>query len=210
MKKIIYTRPDGGLSVVHPAEGSRLAKWVVLEGGDALVGMRTGVIELSKEMIDAALGGIETIMGVANVPRRVDEFLRHWPVAGAIAEWAETEDEFVARIAAKDVPADAIDRQFVDEFAIPTDRTFRNAWKAGTGNVEHDIPKCKELAHNMRREKRVAELAPLDDIIAKQIPGNNFQQVEAQRQVIREKYASMQTAIDAAQDVAAIKAALGL
>lgn len=121
----------------------------------------------------------------------------------------ETDDEFAARIGQKDAPA-GVPVQIVDESAIPSDRTFRQAWKAGVVKVEHDIPKCKVIAHEKRRAMRAAELAPLDDIIAKQIPGNNPQQVEVQRQVIRDKYAAVQTAIDAAQDVETIKAALGL
>ena len=108
------------------------------------------------------------------------------------------------------LPPSATDTRLIDDSEIPADRTFRNAWITSNGKIEHDIAKCKELAHNMRRERRAAELAPLDDIIVKQIPGNNLQQVEAQRQAVRDKYAAMQTAIDAAQDVAAIKAAIGL
>ena len=184
MKKIFYTRVDGGLSVVHPSEGARLANWITLTDGTV-------------------------VQGGARWPVPVDNILRSWPINGAVANWAETEEEFVTRIAAKDVPP-GVAYQIVDKSGIPTDRTFRDAWKAGIGKVEHDIAKCKTIAHDKRRAMRAVELAPLDDIIAKQIPGNNFQQIEAQRQVIRDKYAAMQTAIDAAQDVAVIKAALGL
>lgn len=105
------------------------------------------------------------------------------------------------------LPETAQDVRLVEDSEIPTDRTFRNAWKP---DLSVDIPKAKIIAHDKRRAMRAAELAPLDDIIAKQIPGNNPQQVEAQRQAIRDKYAAAQSAIDAAQDVAAIKAALGL
>jgi hypothetical protein len=141
-------------------------------------------------------------------PRPVDTFLRRWPVEGAVAEWAETEDEFVARIRAKDVPADATDAQIVDAEAIPTDRTFRNAWKAAPGRVEHDIPKCKAMAHERRRAMREAEFKPHDDIISKQIPGKSVAEAEAARQAIREKYDAMQAAIDLATTVEQIKAAL--
>jgi hypothetical protein len=195
MKKIIFTRPDGGVSVMGPCEGARLAFYIKLKDGKVIHhGFFKTLVEINK----------------AGKGYPVDSFLRRWPVDVEFVEWAETAAEFYARIIAKDVPKDATNVTIIDESEIPTDRTFRNAWKAAPGRVEHDIPKCKELAHNMRREKRAAELAPLDDIIAKQIPGNNPQQVEAQRQVIRDKYAAIQTAIDAAQDVETIKAALGL
>lgn len=62
----------------------------------------------------------------------------------------------------------------------------------------------------MRRAARAAEFAPYDDIIAKQIPGMDAAYIEAARQAIRDQYAEMQDAIDAADSPAAIKAALGL
>lgn len=71
-----------------------------------------------------------------------------------------------------------------------------------------NIDKAKVVAHDMRRAARAEEFRPYDDAIAKQIPGQ-AEGAEAARQVIREKYAAMQTAIDAAQDVDGIKAALG-
>ena len=68
--------------------------------------------------------------------------------------------------------------------------------------------KAKIIGHGIRRAARTAEFAPLDEVIAKQIPGTDALAVEALRQAVREKYASMQAAIDAAADVGAIKAAL--
>lgn len=121
----------------------------------------------------------------------------------------ETDDEFASRIGRKDAPA-GVPKLIVDESSIPQDRTFRAAWKFTPQGVDHDINKCKVIAHEKRRLMRSAELAPLDDLISKQIPGSNFQQIEAQRQVIRDKCAAVQTAIDAAQDMTGIKAALGL
>ena len=55
-----------------------------------------------------------------------------------------------------------------------------------------NINKAKVIAHNMRREARSVEFSPLDAVIAKQIPGTDVQQVEAERQTIRDKYAAMQ------------------
>ena len=71
-----------------------------------------------------------------------------------------------------------------------------------------NIDKAKAVAHDMRRAARAEEFKPYDDAIAKQIPGQ-AESAEAARQAIREKYAAMQTAIDAAQDVDGIKTALG-
>lgn len=71
-----------------------------------------------------------------------------------------------------------------------------------------NIDKAKAIGHDMRRAKREEEFAPLDAAIMKQIPGVDAQAAEAARQVIRNKYATIQTQIDAATTPEAIKAAL--
>ena len=52
------------------------------------------------------------------------------------------------------------------------------------------------------------EFKPHDEVIMKQIPGNDYTQAEAARQAIRDKYAVMQNAINAATNVEEIKAVL--
>ncbi len=73
-----------------------------------------------------------------------------------------------------------------------------------------NMDKAKVVAHNIRRDKRQEEFAPLDAIIMKQIPGQSFESVEQQRQVIRDKYAVMQNEINSAQTPEEIKKALGI
>lgn len=73
-----------------------------------------------------------------------------------------------------------------------------------------NIEKAKEIGHAIRREKRAKEFAPLDDVIAKQMPGADFDAVEAERQAIRDRYAVIQIAIDGAATPEGIKAALGM
>jgi len=68
-----------------------------------------------------------------------------------------------------------------------------------------NINKARAITHDLRRAARSDELAPLDAVIAKQIPGTDAETAEASRQVIRDKYAETQAAIDAATDVAALK-----
>lgn len=72
-----------------------------------------------------------------------------------------------------------------------------------------NIDKAKAIGHDMRRAARAEEFKPFDDAIAKQIPGA-AEGAEAERQAIREKYAVIQTNIDAAQTPDEIKAALGI
>ena len=71
-----------------------------------------------------------------------------------------------------------------------------------------DINKAKQIGHELRRQQRAEELAPLDEVIAKQIPGKDPAEAEAERQAIRDKYAEVQVAIDAATTPDEIKAAL--
>lgn len=66
--------------------------------------------------------------------------------------------------------------------------------------IKININKAKEISHNIRREARAKEFAPLDEVIMKQIPGTVVEAVEAERQLIRDKYAELQTEIDSAED----------
>ena len=71
-----------------------------------------------------------------------------------------------------------------------------------------NITKAKNIAHDKRRAARAEEFKPHDEIIMKQIPGADETAAEAARELIRTKYAEMQTAIDAASTVDAIKSAM--
>jgi len=90
MRKIIYTRIDGGLSVAHPVRNT--------------------------------LG--ETLTTDAEIEQRA---------------WDK-------------LPDDAINPQFVE--TVPTDRTFRNAWKAEAKVVSFDIVKAKDITKDRLRNER--------------------------------------------------------
>lgn len=110
-------------------------------------------------------------------------------------------------LALKDVPA-GVAYEIVTTDDIPSDRTFRGAWTMGECCVEHDLDKCKAIAHDKRRAKRAEEFAPFDEVIAKQIPGKDAAEAEAARQEIRVKYDAIQEAIEDATTPDEIKAAL--
>jgi hypothetical protein len=110
-------------------------------------------------------------------------------------------------LALKDVP-EGIAYKIVEEADIPSDRFFRGAWVMGDCCIEHDLGRCKDIAHDRRRAARAEEFKPFDEIIAKQIPGLDAAEAEAERQAIREKYVTIQAEIDAAEDPDQIKAAL--
>jgi hypothetical protein len=68
-----------------------------------------------------------------------------------------------------------------------------------------NLDKSKDIAHDLRRTKRAEEFAPLD--IKVTIPSESTA-AETARQAIRDKYNTMQSAIDSAQSVEQIKEAL--
>ncbi len=65
-----------------------------------------------------------------------------------------------------------------------------------------NLEKAKGIAHDKRRSARSAEFAPLD--IKATIP-SEAATAEAERQVIRDKYAQMQQKINAAPSVEDLK-----
>jgi hypothetical protein len=68
-----------------------------------------------------------------------------------------------------------------------------------------NIDKAKAVAHDKRRLARSAEFAPLD--IKATIPSESVA-AEAARQLVREKYATMQSAINSAETIEQIKTAI--
>ena len=68
-----------------------------------------------------------------------------------------------------------------------------------------NIDKAKTIAHDKRRQARSAEFAPLD--IKATIPSEAVA-AEAERALIRTKYAEMQAEIDAATTINALTACI--
>lgn len=73
--------------------------------------------------------------------------------------------------------------------------------------IRVNLDKAKAIGHEMRRAERAKEFAPLD--VKATIP-SEAAAAEAARQIVREKYAVIQTEIDAAETLDQIKAALGV
>lgn len=72
--------------------------------------------------------------------------------------------------------------------------------------IQININKAKAIAHDARRAARAKEFEPHDAVIMKQIPGVDAAAAEAARQAIRDKYAALQTQMDAAQTPDELKA----
>ena len=63
--------------------------------------------------------------------------------------------------AIKDVPS-GLSYEIVEDSAIPTDRSFRNAWKQNGKTIETDMTKAKEIHKTNIRTARETKLAELD------------------------------------------------
>jgi hypothetical protein len=63
--------------------------------------------------------------------------------------------------AIKDVPS-GLSYEIVEDSAIPTDRSFRNAWKQNSKTIETDMAKAKEIHKTNIRNARTPKLAELD------------------------------------------------
>ena len=61
----------------------------------------------------------------------------------------------------KDVPS-GLSYEIVEDSAIPTDRSFRNAWKHNSKTIETDMTKAKEIHKDKIRIARTPKLAELD------------------------------------------------
>ena len=83
-------------------------------------------------------GGISVVTPVRNTYPRIEELT----------------DEEVEQRAWDKLPDDAINPKFVEETEIPSDRTFRNAWKVEDGSVAVDMGKAKDLTKDRLRNER--------------------------------------------------------
>ena len=63
--------------------------------------------------------------------------------------------------AIKDVPS-GLSYEIVEDSVIPTDRSFRNAWKQNSKTIETDMTKAKEIHKTNIRTAREPKLAELD------------------------------------------------
>ena len=92
--------------------------------------------------------------------------------------------------------------EIVEDYVIPEDRTFREAWRwSDETGVREDLDLCKSVAHDIRRAKRSEEFRPHDELMAARIPDTDEEAVEAARQEIRERYEKIQADIDSTREV---------
>jgi len=88
--------------------------------------------------------------------------------------------------AIKDVPS-GLSYEIVEDSAIPTDRSFRNAWKQNSKTIETDMTKAKEIHKDKIRIARTPKLAELDIEFQKALEtSSSTTDIVAKKQVLRD------------------------
>ena len=67
--------------------------------------------------------------------------------------------------------------------------------------IKINVAKAKDIAHDLRRANRSVEFKPHDEVIMKQIPGNDYTAAEQARQEIRDKYVTIQNNIEQSSNI---------
>ena len=115
------------------------------------------------------------------------------------------------QIAAKDIPSgckyEIINESDVEDYfrvgigstALLFQRAITN-YDFDTKQSTYDLTMAKKVAHRKRRNRRYCEFAPHDAVVSTAIPGTS-DAAEASRALLRTKYTTMQTEIDAASTI---------
>jgi hypothetical protein len=171
-KRIVLLNTDGSIGIVTPAPNARL------------------VSRVGTETFDPPVPAYHFFRETAYL---------YEAAAQNYVEYAETEEKFVARIQAKDVPAGAIVAGVHDVSELPQDRTFRNAWTHdGKKPVVH-MDRARAIHRDMLRRARAPKLAALDIEYQKADEAGNAeakQRVSAGKKLLRD--ATADPKIDAA------------
>ena len=110
----------------------------------------------------------------------------------------------IEEIAAKDVPS-GTSYEIVDDSQIPSDRSFRDAWKQNSKTIETDMAKAKEIHKANIRNARIPKLAELDIEFQQALETSvSTTDIVSKKQALRD--APADSAIEAATDEAELKA----
>lgn len=141
MKRLVYTRPDGGVSVVCPAPefiDDLMTYGTTRQRFLAEVGQRIAAGVSAAE----AMTGAQDFFGV------------------------KTLEEALAVVRAKDIPPDAVNVHECELADLPSSRRFRNCWRqVGAAPAQVDLPLARAQRLNEIRLDRVSKLAQADAAI---------------------------------------------
>ena len=122
----------------------------------------------------------------------------------------ETEEEFLTRIMAKDVPADAANVAVIEPEELPYRGGLRDAWRqAGEAAPHVDMTLARAIRTDRVRAERDTRLAAEDIAFTRALGANDAAgqaAVEARRQALRDLPAAIQPDLDAITDPAALDA----
>ena len=97
--------------------------------------------------------------------------------------------------------------RFVEESEVPTDRTYRNAWRDTGGRIEHDMVHARELHRNLLREARAPRLAALDlAYLQADEAHDQFDKTAIAQEKQRLRDVTLDPRIEAAQSIAELQA----
>jgi hypothetical protein len=90
------------------------------------------------------------------IPAPADRLILTFPGKAPVLE---PEDAWFSRVIKRSVPADATDTQIVPRSAIPSDRTYRDAWTHRNGRVDVDMSRAREIHRHKIRIKAQGALS---------------------------------------------------
>ena len=185
-KRICYTLA-GNLSVVVPCPIERLVSRIVWGDG-----------RVSGMVVESAIWvSIAKLLGRSSMPTELMVMV------------GETDDEFAARIQAKDVPAGATGVRIIDVADLPNDRYFRNAWADNGTAIRIPITGARGVHKQRLMERRDAVMPKLrDKIEAAEDAGDAVLLVslKAKRAALRNIATKINTDLSAINTLAGIKA----
>lgn len=97
-----------------------------------------------------------------------------------------TDEDYEQRIWGR-IPDDATNAVEIDDDAIPRDQEFRNAWKQNGNEIEHDLPKAKEIQLDRIRHAREPKFLALDvEFLQALEKGEDTTSIIAEKQSLRD------------------------
>lgn len=167
MKCIAFTRPDGGVSIVHPVPGF-IAE--LQHGG------------LSEDRAAALCSWF----------RRPEQFdLTHEYKQRTIEQLTGdglTTEDAITFILRRDVPRDAKNIEIIEQTSLPKTRRFRNAWRQTGGAVTVSMPLAYDQRMNEIRVERDARLKATDGAFMRaiELDGPELATLKKTRQALRD------------------------
>ena len=118
----------------------------------------------------------------------------------------ESEADYLARIKARAVPANATGTFECDETEIPQNRTFRAAWRLDGRKIAVDMPIARAIKMDRIRAERNRRLEATDKDVAKLDGAPLSVELRGNRQALREVPQKAGPALEAIESAAALEA----